>query len=248
MKNIIKYNGKLYQPLEEGGHTIQAEIVEVVKSVKGETMKTPEEIAKTIISQIFGRDLPMPSECEEIVADAIRAERSQPDEREHCCNCEYHLTKKANERADKLESTLKEKDAEIERLWDGQDYIRADMQEEINSLTSQLQAQAEALQEARNICLRVCSENVPLFSSDRLKNLHKKCADFLELPLPDSARKWELMDKVVEAAKDPGCSCEVESDSGPIEDHSKLCMYSRLKPKLDALASLERDKLQGGRE
>lgn len=30
MKNIIKFNGKLYAPLEEGAHTIQGEIAEVV--------------------------------------------------------------------------------------------------------------------------------------------------------------------------------------------------------------------------
>jgi hypothetical protein len=32
MKGIIKFNGKLYQPLEEGSYTIQGKIIEVDES------------------------------------------------------------------------------------------------------------------------------------------------------------------------------------------------------------------------
>lgn len=48
MKNIIKFNGKLYAPLEEGAHTIQGEVIEVCE-VSGEMMAVVEaarEISK----------------------------------------------------------------------------------------------------------------------------------------------------------------------------------------------------------
>lgn len=51
MKNIIKFNGKLYTQLEGTRHTIQGEIIEVV-AVDGTVMKSATELVKGIILKV----------------------------------------------------------------------------------------------------------------------------------------------------------------------------------------------------
>lgn len=106
MRNVIKFNGRLYAMLEEGAHTIQGEIVHVVAS-KSKLNKTLETIGHKcptheawyeLISEIAKRVKCLPSYFPDDNGHILKAidSFSQPDSRE-CCNCEYHLTKKAND-------------------------------------------------------------------------------------------------------------------------------------------------------
>lgn len=145
MRNIIKYNGRLYAPLEEGGHTIQGEIVEVVSVIKGEK-EPPEQIAEEIRFQVSSG-----GSLEYFVAEAIRQERSQPESRE-CCNCEYHLTKKANEEVilrDELIGRMREEFERIRHFCSDREF-GCEVAEE--ALTLPLPASTKKMEAMQRVC------------------------------------------------------------------------------------------------
>lgn len=61
---------------------------------------------------------------------------------------------------------------------------RKKAQEEIEitmpRLNAELEKRDKLLEQSFDLFMRACSENVPLFSSDRLKNLHKKMSEWLK--------------------------------------------------------------------
>jgi hypothetical protein len=174
MRNVIKFNGRLYAMLEEGAHTIQGEIVHVVAS-KSKLNKTLETIGHKcptheawyeLISEIAKRVKCLPSYFPDDNGHILKAidSFSQPDSRE-CCNCEYHLTKKANDEValrDEMLGMLRvaltvakeiiDTNLEIQRGCDP-DYflIRQALALPLPATTLRLEAERKVIEAARNV-------------------------------------------------------------------------------------------------